>query len=112
MLDDLARVAGGALGAAAGVRSEVEARLREQFERILGQMDLVTREEFDAVQAMAIKAREENETLAERLSALESRLAELEKGARPASRRTSKSGGAGKKTSRSGSPRRGKQSSG
>lgn len=97
MLDDLARVAGGALGAAAGVRSEVEARLREQFERILGQMDLVTREEFDAVQAMAVKAREENETLSERLSALESRLAQLEKAPKSASGQSrSKSGGGAK----------------
>lgn len=71
LLDDLARVAGGALGVAAGMRSELEARLREQLERILGRMDLVTREEFDAVKAMAVKAREEQEALAERLAALE-----------------------------------------
>jgi BMFP domain-containing protein YqiC len=97
MLDDLARVAGGALGAAAGMRSEVEARLREQFERILSQMDIVTREEFDAVQAMAVNAREENALLLERLASLESRIAELEKEAkaesksRPAARSKTKS---------------------
>jgi BMFP domain-containing protein YqiC len=71
LLDDLARVAGGALDVAAGMRSEVEARLREQFEGLLGRMDLVTREEFDAVKAMAVKAREEQERLAERVAALE-----------------------------------------
>lgn len=71
LLDDLARVAGGALGVAAGVREEVEARLRDQFERVLQRMDLVTREEFEAVRAMAAKARAEQEALAERLAALE-----------------------------------------
>ena len=71
LLDDLARVASSALGVAAGMRSEVEARLREQFERVLSQLDLVPREEFDAVKAMAIKAREEQEVLAERLARLE-----------------------------------------
>ncbi|HEX9770323.1 MAG TPA: accessory factor UbiK family protein [Kiloniellales bacterium] len=70
-LDDLARVASGAVGVAAGMREEVEARLRDQFERVLGHMDLVTREEFEAVRAMAIKAREEEELLSERVAALE-----------------------------------------
>jgi len=74
LLDDLARVASGAIGIAAGMRGEIEARLREQFEKILLQMDLVGREEFDAVKAMAAKARSEQEDLAERLTALERRL--------------------------------------
>jgi hypothetical protein len=71
LLDDLARVATSALGVAAGMREELEARLRDQFERILSNMDLVTREEFDAVKAMAAKARAEQEDLAVRLAALE-----------------------------------------
>jgi len=71
LLDDLARVATSALGVAAGMRGEIETRLRDQFERILSNMDLVTREEFDAVKAMAAKAREEQEDLAARLAALE-----------------------------------------
>lgn len=71
LLDDLARVAGGALGVASGMREEFEARAREQFERVLARMDLVTREEFDAVKAMVVKAREEQEALAARLDALE-----------------------------------------
>lgn len=74
LLDDLARVATGALGVAAGMRSEIEARLREQFERILTQMDLVTRDEFEAVKAMAAKARQEQEAQAKRIAALEARL--------------------------------------
>ncbi|MCC6469051.1 MAG: accessory factor UbiK family protein [Alphaproteobacteria bacterium] len=71
LIDDLARVAGGALGTLAGVREEVEARLRQQFERILAGMDLVTREEFEVVRAMAQAAREEQERLAARVAALE-----------------------------------------
>lgn len=78
LLDDLARVAGGALGVAAGMREEVELRLREQFERVLARMELVTREEFDAVRAMAVKAREQQEALEERVAALEKALAKLE----------------------------------
>jgi len=75
LIDDLARVAGGALGTLAGVREDVEARLRQQFERILAGMDLVTREEFEVVRAMAQAAREEQERLAARVAALEARLA-------------------------------------
>lgn len=74
LLDDLARLAGGAMGAAAGMREEVESQLRYQFERILSRMDLVTREEFEVVKAMAAKAREEQEVLADRVAALETEL--------------------------------------
>lgn len=75
LLDDLARVATGALGAFSGMRDEVETRLREQFERVLGRMNLVTREEFDAVKAMAAKARATQDALEKRVAALEARLA-------------------------------------
>ncbi len=74
LLDDLARVASGAVGIAAGMRGEIEARLREQFEKILLQMDLVGREEFDAVKTMAAKARAEQEDLAKKVAELERRL--------------------------------------
>ena len=74
LLDDLARVASGALGVASGMREEVEARLRDQFERVLARMELVTREEFEAVRAMAVKAREEQDLLNERVAALEAAL--------------------------------------
>jgi BMFP domain-containing protein YqiC len=75
LLDDLARVATGALGALSGMRDEVEARMRDQFERILGRMNLVRREEFDAVQAMAAKARAAQEALEQRVALLEAKLA-------------------------------------
>jgi BMFP domain-containing protein YqiC len=73
--DDLARVAAGAMGTLSGVKSEVESRLREQLERVLAGMDLVTRDEFEAVKAMAAKARAEQEDLAKRLEELEGLLA-------------------------------------
>ncbi len=75
LLDDLARVASGALGTLQGVGSEVTARLRDQFERVLANLDMVSREEFDAVKAMAAAARGENEALAARLDALEGKRA-------------------------------------
>jgi len=74
-LDDLARVAAEAMGTLSGVKSEVESRLREQFERVLAGMDLVTRDEVEAVKAMAAKARTEQEDLARRLVELEGLLA-------------------------------------
>ena len=74
ILDDLAKVAAGAMGGVAGVRQEIEARLRQQFERVLANMDVVSREEFEVVKAMAVKARMEQEALAARLAALEERL--------------------------------------
>jgi len=75
--DDLARVATGAMGTLSGVRSEVETRIREQLERVLSGMDLVSRDEFEAVKAMAAKARSEQEDLQRRLARLESQLAAL-----------------------------------
>lgn len=77
LLDDLARVAGGALGALSNLREEAEAQMRQQFERVLSRMDVVSREEFDAVRAVAAKARDEQETLADRVVALEATVATL-----------------------------------
>jgi BMFP domain-containing protein YqiC len=89
-LDDFARVATGAMGAVTGMRGEVESRVREQFERILGRMNLVRRDEFDAVQAMAAKARAAQEALEKRVAALEAQLgiaAPAAKSAAPTRRR-------------------------
>ena len=71
IFDDIARAAGGALGALSGVRAELESQLRGMMERWLKSQDLVTREEFEAVKAMAARARAENEDLAARVAALE-----------------------------------------
>jgi hypothetical protein len=74
-LDDLARLATGAMGALSGARSEVDQLVRQRLERLLADMDLVRRDEFEAVREVAVRAREENTRLAERLAALEAALA-------------------------------------
>jgi BMFP domain-containing protein YqiC len=74
ILDDLAKVAAGALGGVSGLKQEMEARMRQQFERVLAGMAVVNRDEFEAVKAMAVLAREEQEKLTVRLAALEARL--------------------------------------
>ena len=71
VFDDAARVAGGAFGVLSGIRSEVEGMVRHQIDKLLTGMDLVPQDEFDVVKAMAIRAREENERLEERLEVLE-----------------------------------------
>jgi BMFP domain-containing protein YqiC len=75
LFDDLARLAAGAVGTLSEVRGEIETRLREQFERLFAGMNLVDRDEFEAVRAMAAKVLAEQEELAARLAALEARLA-------------------------------------
>lgn len=74
LFDDLARVASGAVGTLAGLRTEIELLVRQRFERLIADMDLVSREEFDAVKAMAAKARAEQEALVKRVDDLEKRL--------------------------------------
>ena len=74
LLDDVARMFTDAAGMAQGVRREVEAVVKAQMERLVRDMDVVTREEFEAVREMAVLAREENERLAARIEALEARL--------------------------------------
>jgi BMFP domain-containing protein YqiC len=74
-LDDLAKVATGALGSVTGVKHEVEVRIQQQLERLLARMNLVPREEFDAMKAVAQAAREAQIRLEARVGALEARLA-------------------------------------
>lgn len=78
LFDDLAKVANGALHTMSGVRDEIETRLRERLERWLADMDMVPREEFDAIKAVAQKARSEQEALLSKVEALESRITALE----------------------------------
>ncbi len=73
-LDDLAKVANGAASTVVGLREEIEALGRQQLERLLTNMDLVSRDEFEAVKAVAAKARAEQEKLEKRLAGLEARL--------------------------------------
>ena len=74
LLDGLAKFFTDAAGAASSVRSELDTFMRQRLERLVADMDFVPREEFEAVKAMAAKARAENEALAARLAALEARL--------------------------------------
>lgn len=76
VFDELAKLMTNAAGAAEGVRQEFETIARGQAERFLSDMDIVRRDEFEAVKAMAQKAREENEALKIRIEALEQRLAD------------------------------------
>jgi BMFP domain-containing protein YqiC len=75
LFDEMARLMNDAAGAAQGVKREVETVMRGQAERILRDLDLVKREEFEAVKEMARLAREENEALKARLDALEKKAA-------------------------------------
>jgi BMFP domain-containing protein YqiC len=75
ILDDLARVAGGAFGTLNDVRVELENLFKQRLERVLSDLDVVPRDEFDAVKAMAEKARTAQEALEKRVAALEAALA-------------------------------------
>jgi len=75
LLDDLSQLMTNAAGVAQGMRDEAQTMMRARVERFLADSQLVTREEFEAVRDMAQKAREENEALSARLSALEAALA-------------------------------------
>jgi BMFP domain-containing protein YqiC len=72
--DEMARLMNDAAGAASGVRREFDTIFRSQADRILRDLDVVRREEFEAVKEMARLAREENEALKARVAALEAKL--------------------------------------
>ena len=71
LFDDFVKVMNGAAGTIAGMTREAQAAMQERAREFVGGLDLVTREEFEAVKAMAVAAREENAALAARLDALE-----------------------------------------
>ena len=74
ILDDISQLMTNAMGVAHGAKDEAETAMKSMLDRWLADRDLVTREEFDAVRAMAQKAREENEALSARIAALEAKL--------------------------------------
>ena len=74
LLDEFARLMTDAAGAAQGVKREIDTIVKTQGEKILKDMDIVRREDFEAVKAMAEKARAENERLEARIVTLEARL--------------------------------------
>lgn len=71
--DELAKVMTNAAGAAQGLRREIDTLVQAQVERVLNNLDIVKRDEFEAVREMAQKAREENERLLARIATLEAR---------------------------------------
>ena len=73
-LDGMAKLFTDAAGAAQSLRGEIELFMRQRMEKLVADMNLVSREEFEAVKAMAAKARSENESLSARIAALEARL--------------------------------------
>jgi len=77
LFDDLARMANGAINTLSGVREEIESRLRERVERWLAEMDMVPREEFEAIKELAQKARAEQEDLTAKVAALEQKVAAM-----------------------------------
>lgn len=79
LFDDMAKVASGAASTLTGVREEVDGLIRQQIERVMAEMNMVPRDEFDAVKAMAAKARSENEALEARVTELEAALKKSKK---------------------------------
>ncbi len=75
IFDDLAKVLNGAAGTFAGMTREAQAQFRERTREWIGGIDMVGRDEFEAIKAIAVAAREENAVLRARLEALEARLA-------------------------------------
>lgn len=78
ILDDIARLANGAAGFASGLREEIEGLVKHRLDRLLGDMDLVSREEFEVVKELAATARSEQEKLTKQLADIEARLAAAE----------------------------------
>ena len=81
--DELAKLMTDATGAAQGVRNEIDTVIRSQAEKVLRDLDVVQREEFDAMKAMAQKAREENARLEKRIAELEAELSRIGEANKP-----------------------------
>ncbi len=97
MMDEFARLMTDAAGVAQSARQEMETAFRSQMERMLSSMDVVQREEFEAVRDMAIKARDENESLLARIEALEKQLEKQSAKPKPApTRKKTTTGGPSK----------------
>ena len=86
MFDDLAKMMNGVAGTMAGMGREAESSMREKLREWVGGMDFVSREEFEAVKAMAAAARDENDALRKRIEALEGGSKKAPKQARPGAR--------------------------
>ncbi len=78
ILDDLAKLAGGAAGTMHDVKQEIEAAVKARVERLVSELEMVPREEFEVVRDMARLARQENDVLREKIEQLEARLTKME----------------------------------
>lgn len=74
IFDDMAKVASGAVSTVTGLKDEIEGLISQRIERVMSDMDVVSRDEFEAVKAMAAKARDEQDALLDRIEALEAEL--------------------------------------
>jgi BMFP domain-containing protein YqiC len=88
LLHDLTRVAGGAMSTAVGAKDELEALVRHRLDRLLQSLDLAGREELEAIRAVAVRAREEQERLGERVAELERQVEALSGGSKTAASTT------------------------
>lgn len=89
LFDEFAKLMTDAAGAAQGVKREAETAFRAQAEKFLADMDLVKRDDFEAVREMAANARSENESLKSQVEALEKRISAMEKPKAPRKRASS-----------------------
>ena len=87
ILDEIAKLMSNAAGAAQGVRREIDLLVKSQVERVLGDLAVVQREEFEAVREMAQRAREENEQLKAQIAKLEAKLETGRASGKPSDRR-------------------------
>ena len=92
LFEDLAKMINGAAGTFAGMGREAEGSMRDKMREWVGGLDMVSREEFDAVKAMAAAARDDNEALAKRIAALEAAAAGAAPGAKPKAPKAPKAG--------------------
>lgn len=92
ILDDMAKVASGAVSAVTGLKGDAEGMIKRQLEKLLADMDLVSREEFEAVKAMAAKARAEQDKLQARVDDLQAQLDAKKTSPKATTKTTSKTG--------------------
>lgn len=104
LFEDLAKVANGAVSTLNGMKGEIEAMIRHRVERVMCDADMVPRDEFEAVKAMAAEARRQNEELEKRLAALEGKTTKSP--AKASTKTTRKSASAKKPATKSGAAKR------
>ena len=97
IFDDIARVAGGAASALGSLKDQIRTEIRHRVDSVIANMDLVRRDEFDAVSAMAAKARMEQEALTKRVAVLEAKLGIKPPANKPAAKKTTAKKPAAKK---------------